>query len=415
MISIGERLKKTWNAFLGRDPTAYYSPYDFGYSSRPDRGNYRFINSKSIVTTIYNQIAVDSSAINIMHVRLNDKGQYEETIDSSLNRCLTLDANINQTGRALIKEAVLTMFDEGAVAICPIITDIDPEKSESYQIYSLQVGTMVEWLPYQVRVRVFDNRYQQFREILCDKSYTVIVENPFYAIMNEPNSTLQRLKRTIQVLEKINNNNSAGKMDMIIQLPYTTKNPIKKKEAETRRQTLEDQLTNSQYGIGYIDASEKVIQLNRSIENNLWTQVSDLQAELYNQLGFSQKVFDGTASEQENLNYHNRTIEPILSALTEEMTRKWLTRTAITQGQAIRFFRDPFKLVPVNNIAEIVDKFTRNEIMTSNEIRSVIGLKPSKDPKADELRNSNLNHPDENTKVEVVKEDITTDNVNNNQ
>lgn len=407
MMPLGERLKNSWNAFLGRDPTEEKLEWTYsgGSSFQPSRTRYNFVNAKSIVTTIYNQIAVDCAAINIRHVKLNEKKQYSETIEDSLNECLSLSANIDQTGQMLMQQAVMSMFDEGVIAIVPIDTDYDPNsKSESYKIYSLRVGKIVQWFPYHVRVRCFRESTQQYEELLVEKRNTVIVENPFYAIMNEPNSTLQRLKRTINVMERINNSANPGKMDLIIQLPYLTRSNIKKREAEDRRRSLEEQLTDSQYGVGYIDASEKVIQLNRSLENNLWAQIGDLQTELYNQMGFSQKIFDGTASETESLNYYNRTIDPILSAFATEMTRKWLSRTAITQGQAIQYFRDPFKLVPVNNIAEIADKFTRNEIMTSNEIRSVIGLIPSTDPKADELRNSNLNHPDE--KLETVKETI---------
>lgn len=406
MMLIGERLKNSWNAFLGRDPTKETIEWTYagGNSSQPSRTRYNFVNAKSIMTTIYNQIAVDASAIDIRHVKLNEKKQYANTIEDSLNECLSLSANIDQTGQMLMQQAVMSMFDEGVIAIVPIDTEQDPNDTESYKIYSLRVGKIVQWFPYHVRVRCFRESKQRYQDLLMEKRYTVIVENPFYSIMNEPNSTLQRLKRTINAMERVNNNAMAGKMDMIIQLPYLTKSNTKKREAEERRKTLEEQLTDSQYGVGYIDASEKVIQLNRSIENNLWNQINDLQTELYNQMGFSQKIFDGTASEAESLNYYNRTIDPILSAFTTEMTRKWLSRTAITQGQAIKYFRDPFKLVPVNNIAEIADKFTRNEIMTSNEIRSVIGLIPSNDPKADELRNSNLNHPDE--KVETIKETI---------
>lgn len=406
MMPIGERLKNSWNAFLGRDPTKDTIEWTYagGSSFQPSHTRYNFVNAKSIVTTIYNQIAVDCAAINIRHVKLNEKKQYASTIEDSLNECLSLSANIDQTGIMLIQQAVMSMFDEGVIAIVPIDTDQDPNDTESYKIYSLRVGKIVQWFPHHVRVRCFRESTQDYQDILVEKRHTVIVENPFYEIMNEPNSTLQRLKRTINVMERINNTANPGKMDLIIQLPYLTRSNTKKREAESRRMSLEEQLTNSQYGVGYIDASEKVIQLNRSLENNLWGQINDLQAELYNQMGFSQKIFDGTASETESLNYYNRTIDPILSAFTTEMTRKWLSRTAITQGQAIRYFRDPFKLVPVNNIAEIADKFTRNEIMTSNEIRSVIGLIPSNDPKADELRNSNLNHPDE--KLETVKETI---------
>lgn len=402
MVSIGERFKNSWNAFLGRDPTV--DILTGGYASNPGKARYNFVNLKSMVNNIYNQIALDVAGINIRHVKLNEKKQYSETIDSDLNRCLTMSANLDQISFDLIHEAVMSMFDEGVLAIVPVDTDIDPNNTDSYKIYSLRVGKIVQWYPYHVRVRLFRESTQQYQEVVVEKRTTVIVQNPFYTIMNEPNSTKRRLQKTIHDLEKSNDNSSSGKMDVIIQLPYLTRKEIKRQEAEKRRSSLEEQLNRSKLGVGYIDASEKVIQLNRSLENNLWNQVQDLQMELNNQMGFSQKIFDGTASEAEYLNYYNRTIDPILSCLTTEMTRKWLTQTAITQGQAIRYFRDPFKLVPVNNIAEIADKFTRNEIMTSNEIRSVIGIMPSKDPKADQLINSNLNHPEE--KTETVKETI---------
>lgn len=402
-MNLGDRFKNSWNAFLGRDPTMDWS-FPGGYSSNPGQTRYNFVSLKSIVNNIYNQIALDVAGINIRHVKLNEKGQYSKTIESDLNRCLSLSANIDQTGIDLIHDAVMSMFDEGVMAIVPVDTDINPINTESYKIYTLRVGKIIQWYPYHVRVRLFQESTQQFQDVTVPKKSTVIVQNPFYTIMNEPNSTKKRLQRTIRDLEKSNDNSSSGKFDVIIQLPYLTRKEVKRREAEERRTALEEQLNRSKLGVGYIDASEKVIQLNRSLENNLWNQVQDLQTELNNQMGFSQKIFDGTASEAEYLNYYNRTIDPILSRITTEMTRKWLSQTAITQGQAIRYFRDPFKLVPVNSIAEIADKFTRNEIMTSNEIRSVIGFMPSDDPKADKLINSNLNHPEE--KTETVKETI---------
>lgn len=408
MIPLGDRLRNSWNAFLGRDPTndSSYIWYG-GYGRNPGKPYYNFANMKSFVNTIYNKIAVDVAQIDIRHVRLNEDGQYEETIESSLNECFSLSANIDQTGFDLMKDAVMSLFDEGVIALVPVDTDIDPTNTDMYKVYTIRVGKIMAWFPHHVRVRLFREETQQFEEVVVEKRYTVIVENPFYSIMNEPNSTLQRLKRTINAMDSANSGGGAGKMDMLIQLPYLTRHKLRKREADSRRKELEEQLTGSQFGIGYIDANEKIIQLNRSIENNLWTQVIDLQNELHNQMGFSQKIFDGTASEAESLNYYNRTIDPILKVFTKEMMRKWLSRTAISQRQSIQYFRDPFKLVPVQNLAEIADKFTRNEIMTSNEIRSVVGLRPSKDPKANMLINSNLNHPEEKTeKKETTDVDI---------
>lgn len=393
MASIGERIKNGWNAFRGRVPDDV--GYIGGYFNRPDRIRYMVVASKSMLSTFYNQIAVDCSQVNLMHVRKTKEGQYQDTIDDTLNWVLTRSANIDQTGRALLQDAVMSMLDKGCMAIVPIDADTDPGETESYKFYQLRVGEIVNWYPQHVRVECFNQETQQREQIVVAKSYTVIVENPFYSIMNEHNTTLQRLKRTVSQLDKSNNELAAGKMDLIIQFPYQIKGDKREQMAERKRKLLEDQMNGAQYGVGYIDATEKVIQLNRSLENNLWNQVTELQTQLQNEMGFSQKIVDGTASEEEYLNYYNRTINPIMSAISEEMARKWLTKTAITQGQDIMYFRDPFKLVPVNSIAEIADKFTRNEIMTSNEIRSVIGLRPSNDPKADELRNSNLNHPDE--------------------
>lgn len=402
MASIGERIKNGWNAFRGRVPDDVR--YTGGYFNRPDRIRYMVVASKSILSTFYNQIAVDCSQVNLMHVRKTKEGQYQDTIDDSLNWVLTRSANIDQTGRALLQDAVMSMLDKGCMAIVPIDSDTDPGETESYKFYQLRVGEIVNWYPQHVRVECFNQETQQREQITVAKSYTVIVENPFYSIMNEHNTTLQRLKRTVSQLDKSNNELAAGKMDLIIQFPYQIKGDKREQMAERKRKLLEDQMNGAQYGVGYIDATEKVIQLNRSLENNLWNQVTELQTQLQNEMGFSQKIVDGTASEEEYLNYYNRTINPIMSAISEEMARKWLTKTAITQGQDIMYFRDPFKLVPVNSIAEIADKFTRNEIMTSNEIRSVIGLRPSNDPKADELRNSNLNHPDEGKKTINITE-----------
>lgn len=396
MASIGERFKNSWDAFWEKDKNRpFYPPGYGGYSSRPDRIRYMVVAARSMLVQFFNQIAVDVSQINIKHVRKNDDGQYKETINDSLNWVLTRSANIDQTARALIQDAVMSMLDDGCVAIVPVTTDVDPNFTDSYNIYELRVGKIMEWFPEHVRVRIFRSKTQQHEDLVVKKAYTVIVENPFYSIMNEQNVTLQRLKKTLGMMDKFNSELSPGKMDLIIQYPYSINSPRKEAFAERRRKQLEEQMSGAQYGIGYIDGTEKVIQLNRSLENNLWNQITDLQTQLKNEMGFSQKIADGTASEEEYLNYYNRTVNPILAAITEDMARKWLTKTAITQGQDIMYFRDPFKLVPVNNLAEIADKFTRNEIMTSNEIRSVIGLAPADDPKADKLINSNLNHPEE--------------------
>lgn len=408
MPLFGDRLKNAWNALRGRDPTPKGTS-SYG-SYRPGRQRFSINNIRSIVTSVYTQIAVDCSLVNIMHVRVDENNRYTETIRSNLNRALTREANIDETGRELIRNAVNTMLDEGVVAILPIEATADPYDTESYDIYELRTGKIIEWRPTQVRLSVYDERTGNKVEKLFDKSFVAIIENPFYGIMNEPNSTAKRLIRVLNQLERSNELNSAGKMDLIIQLPYIIKSETRKQQAEQRRKDIETQLTGSQYGIAYTDGTERIIQLNRSVENNLWTQAKELQEQLYNQLGLSKAIFDGTADEKTILNYNNRVIEPILSAITEEMERKWLSKTAQTQGQAIRFFKDPFKLVPVSQLAEMSDKLTRNEIMTSNEIRSIIGLKPSNDPKADELRNSNLNHPDEEgttNKVidEVIKEE----------
>lgn len=405
MPRLRDRLKKGWNAFLGRDPTDW--DYTSGYSSsvRPDRKRLSSNNVRTIINSIYNQIAVDVSSIDINHVRLNDKNQYLETIDDPLNQCLTVSANIDQTGRNLIRDCVLTLFDKGVSAIVPVITDKNPKLTESFMIYSMRVGEILEWKPRHVLVSLYNEDTGQREEIWVGKEYTAIIENPFYSIMNEPNSTAQRLVRTLNQIDSLNNEIGNGKLDLIVHLPYGVSNEIRKKEAQKRRTEIEAQLVNSKYGVAYVDGTERITQLNRPLENNLWAQAKDLMMQLYNQLGLSEVVFNGTAKEEDTLNYNNRVVNPIVTVIVEEMNRKFLSVTARTQKQAIRFFKDPFKLVPVNKIAEIADKFTRNEIMTSNEIRSVIGMKPSSDPKADELRNANLNHPDEEGTSSYVEED----------
>ena len=401
MASLGDRIKRSWNAFLGRDPTYY--PYGYGSGFKPDRIRLSTANARSIVNSIYNRIAVDCSQIDIKHVRLDEKnGRYKETIDSTLNNCFSLSANIDQTGRALIQDAVMSMFDEGCIAIVPTDTIGDPRITDSYKIEKIRVGKIVEWFPAYVKLNVYNELVGRKEDILMRKKDVAIIENPFYTIMNEPNSILQRLIRILNQIDRTNENNSSGKMDLIIQLPYPIKTPAKREVAEERRRDLENQLTGTQLGIGYIDATERVTQLNRSIENNLWTQAKDLTSQLYNELGLTETIFNGTADEKTKLDYYNRTIEPIMSAITMEMERKWLSPTARTQLQAIRFFRDPFKLVPVNDLAEIGDKFTRNEIMTSNELRAVIGMAPSDEKKADQLTNSNLYQQPQQEVVEDV-------------
>lgn len=399
MPSLGERLRNSWNAFMGRDPTLnrnqfYEAAFGGGYSNRPDRVRLNSRNERSIVNAIYNQISVDCMMIDIKHARVDDNNKYIEDIDSDLNYALSISANIDQTGRALLKDLVLSMFDEGVVAVIPVVTDHDPDTG-AFRIYELRVGKIVEWFPKHIRVEAYNDNKGLKEQIIVPKDTTAVIENPFYSVMNEPNSTLQRLIRVLNQIDRLNEQNSAGKMDLIIQLPFPLKTEAKRIQAENRRKELEEQLTHSQYGIGYTDATEKVIQLNRSVENNLWTEAKDLIEQLYNQLGFSPTIFDGTADEKTMLNYYNNTIAPILTTITEEYKRKFLSQTAIAQKQSIIFVRDPFRLVPVNDVAEIADKFTRNEIMTSNEIRAVIGMRPSDDPKADELRNSNLNQQDE--------------------
>lgn len=398
-----DRFKSAYNAFMGRDPTNQIMYYG-GYASRPDRTRHRIQNERSIVNSIYNRISVDSSSIDIKHVKLDDKGNYASTIEDSLNRVLTKDANVDQTGRSMIRDLVYSLLDEGSVALFPTDLTKDPAMTDSYEVLEARIGKIVEWYPKHVRVEVYNENTGRKEQLIVEKRYTPIIENPFYSIMNEPNSTLQRLIRVLNQLDKVNEQNSSGKMDLIVQIPYGIKSPAQKKFAEDRRKSIEAQLTNSQYGIAYIDGTEKVIQLNRPVENNLWAQAKELKEDLFNQMGLTMEILNGTADEKTMLNYYSRIVEPILTAIVEEVERKWISRTAQAQKQGIRFFRDPFKLVPVLDIAEIADKFTRNEIMTSNEIRTKIGLQPSDDPKADELRNSNLNHPDEEGTTSVVEE-----------
>lgn len=393
-LSIGSRFKNAWNAFSNKNPTSSNNGYG-GYYYRPDRVRLTTRNERSIITSVFNRIAIDVAAIDINHCQLDEDGRFQSIISSSLNECLTVEANLDQTGRNLIQDAVMSMFDEGCVAIVPVDTTFNPKDTNSYDILSLRVGKIVTWYPTQVRVEVYNERKGLKEEVTLDKSDVAIIENPLYAIMNEPNSTLQRLIRKLVLLDSIDEQSGSGKLDLIIQLPYIVKSPARKAQAEQRRKDIENQLAGSKYGIAYTDGTEKITQLNRPVENNLMKQIEYLTSMLYSQLGITQAVLDGTADEKTMLNYYSRTVEPIVSSIVDEMIRKFITKKARTQGKTILFFRDPFKLVPVNQIAEIADKFTRNEILTSNEIRQVIGRKPSDDPKADMLINSNLNQSNE--------------------
>lgn len=384
------RLQHGWNAFANaRDPTLEYNTGP-GYYYRPDRPRFTRGNERSIVTSVYNRIALDVSAISIQHVRLDDNGRFSSVIESGLNNCLTLDANMDQTGRAFIQDVVMSMLDEGCVAIVPVDTTLDPAVTSSFDINTMRVGKIIEWRPKHVKVRIYNEKTAKKEEVILSKKEVAIVENPLYAVMNEPNSTMQRLIHKLSLLDITDEQTASGKLDLIIQLPYVIRTEAKKQQAENRRKDIEMQLAGSKYGIAYADGTEKITQLNRSVENNLMKQIEYLTNNLYGQLGITQTILDGSADDKTMLNYYNRTIEPIVSAIVDEMKRKFLTKTARSQGQSILFFRDPFKLVPVNDIAEIADKFTRNEILTSNEIRQIIGIKPSEDPKADELRNSNI-------------------------
>lgn len=391
-MSFGSRLKHAWNAFTG-NIQMNYRDLGMGYSYRADRPRMSRGNERSIVTSVYNRIALDVAALNAQHVRLDENGRFLSVIDDGLNNCLTLEANIDQTARSFIQDVVVSMFDEGSVAIVPVDTTTDPNVSGSYDIQSLRVGQILDWYPQYIRARVYNEQTGRKEDIVVPKSAVAIIENPLYAVINEPNSTMQRLIRKLNLLDVIDEQSGSGKLDLIIQLPYVIKTEARRQQAENRRKDIENQLSGSKYGIAYTDGTEHITQLNRSVNNNLMSQIEYLTSMLYSQLGITQSILDGTADEKTMLNYNNRTIEPIISAIVDEMKRKFLTKTARSQHQSISFFRDPFKLVPVNDIAEIADKFTRNEIMTSNEIRQVVGMKPSEDPRADELRNKNLSAP----------------------
>ena len=410
-MSFGSRLKHAWNAFTGTDYTTYQDVGP-GYSSRPDRIRLTKGNERSIITSVYNRIALDVAALNVQHIRLDENGRFLSVIQDGLNTCLTVEANIDQTARAFIQDIVVSMLYEGCVAIVPVDTTYDPSVTGSYDIQTMRVGKILDWYPQHVRVRLYNERTGAKENILVPKSTVAIVENPLYAVVNEPNSTMQRLIRKLNLLDVIDEQSGSGKLDLIIQLPYVIKTEARRQQAENRRKDIEAQLSGTKYGIAYADGTERITQLNRSVNNNLMSQIEYLTSMLYSQLGITQSILDGTADEKTMLNYNNRTIEPIISAIVDEMKRKFLTKTARSQSQSISFFRDPFKLVPVNDIAEIADKFTRNEIMTSNEIRQVIGMKPSDDPRADELRNKNLSAPSESepeTNPPVEDENVETE------
>lgn len=407
-MSFGSRLKHAWNAFTG-NIQMNYRDLGMSYPYRADRPRMSRGNERSIVTSVYNRIALDVAALNVQHVRLDENGRFLSVIDDGLNNCLTLEANVDQTARSFIQDVVISMFDEGSVAIVPVDTTTDPNVSGSYDIQSLRVGQILDWYPQYIRTRVYNEQTGRKEDIVVPKSAVAIIENPLYAVINEPNSTMKRLIRKLNLLDVIDEQSGSGKLDLIIQLPYVIKTEARRQQAENRRKDIESQLSGSKYGIAYTDGTEHITQLNRSVNNNLMSQIEYLTSMLYSQLGITQSILDGTADEKTMLNYNNRTIEPIISAIVDEMKRKFLTKTARSQRQSISFFRDPFKLVPVNEIAEIADKFTRNEIMTSNEIRQVVGMKPSDDPRADELRNKNLSEPS-GSDQQSEEAPITTDN-----
>lgn len=403
--SIGSRLKHAWNAFFNKDPTPSNWSKGSVYSYRPDRPRLTRGNERSIVTAVYNRIALDVSALVIKHCRLDKNGRYLEDVDSKLNRCLTIEANVDQTSRSFKQDIVMSMLDEGCVAIVPVDTTFNPKVTGSYDIDTMRTGKILEWHPSAVKVRVYNEMTGEKEDIIVPKSITAIIENPLYAVINEPNSTMQRLIRKLNLLDAIDEQSGSGKLDLIIQLPYIIKTDARRQQAEQRRKDIEMQLSGSKYGIAYTDGTERITQLNRPIENNLMKQIEYLTSMLFSQLGITQSILDGSADEKTMLNYNNRTVEPIASAIVDEMKRKFLTKTAISQNQTIMYFMDPFKLVPVSNLADIADKFTRNEILSSNEVRQIIGMKPSDDPKADQLVNKNIAQPDEGKEV-LPKEQV---------
>jgi hypothetical protein len=402
-----DRLQHGWNAFINnRDPTINWRDYGSSYHVRPDRPVFTHGNERTIATAMFTRIAMDVAAVSIRHVKLDDNGRFREFMDSSLDKCLTTEANLDQTGRAFIMDVVMSMLDEGCVAIVPVDTTLDPKVTKSYDILSMRTAKITEWYPKHVKVKLYNDRTGKKEEVILPKDTVAIIENPLYAVVNERNSTMQRLIRKLAILDAIDEQSGSGKLDLIIQLPYVIKTDARRQQAEARRKDIEMQLKDSQYGIAYTDGTERITQLNRPVENNLLKQIEYLTSTLHGQLGFHQTILDGTADEKTMLNYNNRTIEPIISAIVDEMKRKFLSKTARSQLQTISFFKDPFRLVPVANLAEIADKFTRNEIMTSNEIRQIIGMRPADDPKADQLINSNISQPDEAPKpVEEVTDD----------
>lgn len=414
-FSFGSRLKHAWDIFRNKEPSYSYNHAGASYSVRPDRPRFTRGNERTTVTSVYNRIALDVAAVEIRHVRLDENDRYIETINSHLNNCLSLEANIDQTGRAFMQDVVMSMFDEGCVAIVPVDTTMNPKMTSSYDILSMRTGKIIEWKPKDVKVRLYNDQTGKPAEVWLPKSMVAIVENPLYAVINEPNSTMQRLIRKLALLDIVDEQSSSGKLDMIIQLPYVIKTPARREQAEARRKEIENQLASSKYGIAYTDGTEKITQLNRSLENNLLKQIELLTSTLYGQLGITQAVMDGTADEKTMLNYNNRTVEPIVSAIADEMKRKFLSKTARSQKQSIKFFRDPFRLVPINDIAEIADKFTRNEIMSKNEFRQVVGMKPSDDPKADMLINSNISQSNETLNLPPKNTDKEAKEVNQNE
>lgn len=393
-VTLSSRIKSAWNAFTNRDPTyRSYGDYSIGTYYKPDRVRLSRGNERSIVTSVFNRIALDAAAVSIKHCRLDEEDRFQEVLDTTLNERLNLEANIDQTSRAFIQDIVMSMLDEGCVALVPVDTSVNPNKTGSFDIFTMRTGKVVEWYPTKVKVNLYNDRTGRKEDILINKSAVAIIENPLYAVMNEPNSTLQRLMRKLALLDSVDEQTSSGKLDLIIQLPYIIKSQARKDQANERRLEIERQLAGSKYGIAYTDGTEKITQLNRPVENNLMKQIEYLTSMLYSQLGITQTILDGTADDKTMLNYYTRTIEPIIASIVDEMKRKFLTKTARSQRQSIVFFRDPFKLVPTNDLAEIADKFTRNEIMSKNEFRQIVGRKPSKDPKADQLINSNISQP----------------------
>ena len=410
-MAIKDRFQHAWNAFFNRDPTPDYREYGMSYSYRPDRPRLTRGNERSIITSVINRIGMDAASIEIRHVQLDEDGRYTGTINSGLDNCLTVEANIDQTGRAFKQDVYMSMMDEGYIAMVPVDTDVNPDETSSYDILTMRTGKILEWRPSTIKVQVYNERTGLREDIIVPKRRVGIVENPLYAVMNEPSSTLQRLVRKLNLLDAVDEQSGSGKLDLIIQLPYVIKTDARRQQAEKRRLDIENQLSGSKYGIAYTDGTERITQLNRPVENNLMKQIEYLTSMLYGQLGITQSIMDGTADEKTMINYDNRTVEPIVSAVVDELKRKFLSKNARTRMQSVMFFRDPFKLVPVTELATIADTFTRNEIMSSNEVRHIIGFKPSTDPSADQLRNKNLSQS--NAEVEAtVKEDNTPPNLN---